>query len=203
VKVVVCDLGIGNLHSLRKGLEASGADVRVSGEPGAWLDADALVLPGVGAFGAGMRALDPVRDALRAKLTAGAPALGVCLGLQLLLEHSAESPNSDGLKFIRGDVKAFPKFGGPKVPHMGWSKVRHRGDPAFEGVPDDSYFYFVHSYYPDPEDDVGIAETSHGLSFSSAVRKGNTWAAQFHPEKSGPHGLRFLQNWVRHAEAVL
>jgi imidazole glycerol-phosphate synthase subunit HisH len=203
VKVVVCDLGIGNLHSLRKALEGCGAQALVTPEPDAWLDAEALVLPGVGAFGAGMKALEPVRDALRAKLTSGAPALGVCLGLQLLFERSDESPNSEGLKFVRGDVKRFPLVRALKVPHMGWSRVRHRDDPAFQGIPKDAYFYFVHSYYPDPEDDVGIAETQHGLSFTSVLRKGNTIGAQFHPEKSGPQGLRFLKNWLEHAETVV
>lgn len=203
MKVTVADLGIGNLHSLRKALERCGAEVTVTPETDAWLDAGVLALPGVGAFGAGMRALEPVRDALRGKMTSGAPILGVCLGLQLMLERSDESPETEGLGFMRGDVKRFTQPKVAKVPHMGWSKVRHGGDKAFAGIPEDSYFYFVHSYYPDPEEDVGISETNYGLTFQSAVRKANTLGAQFHPEKSGPHGLRFLANWLAHAEAVL
>lgn len=202
MKVTIADLGIGNLHSLRKGLEACGAAVDVTDRPQGWLDAGALVLPGVGAFGAGMRALEPVRDALHAKLLSGCPGLGVCLGLQLLLERSDESPDVDGLGFIRGDVKRFPPRKDLKVPHMGWSPVRHRSDAGFEGIPNGAYFYFVHSFYPDPEEEVGLADTSHGLRFSSVLRKGNTWATQFHPEKSGPHGLRFLRNWLAAGEAV-
>lgn len=201
MRLVVADPGVGNLHSLRKALECVGAQPHVSPEPAAWLGADVLVLPGVGTFGAGLRALEPARDALHGKLRSGAPALGVCLGLQLLLERSDEDPG-DGLGFIRGDVKRFPPKA-PKVPHMGWNRVHHQPDPVFDGVPQDAYFYFVHSYYPDPEEDVGIAETHHGITFQSVLRKGNTYAAQFHPEKSGPHGLKFLENFLRFAEDTL
>jgi imidazole glycerol-phosphate synthase subunit HisH len=203
VRLVVADLGIGNLHSLRKALEAVGGPAIVSPEPDAWLDADALVLPGVGAFGAGMRALEPVRDALRSKLTSGAPALGVCLGMQLLLERSDEADNVDGLGFVRGDVKAFQPPKAPKVPHMGWSRVRHKGHPLFEGIANDAYFYFVHSFYPDPEEEVDLADTTYGHTFTSVLRKGNTYAAQFHPEKSGADGQRLLANWLALAREAL
>lgn len=196
MKVTLADLGIGNLHSLRRGLETAGALVETTAKPEEWLDASILVLPGVGAFGAGMRALEPVRDGLRSKLLSGAPALGVCLGLQLLLERSDEG-GGDGLAFIAGDVKRFPDSAG-KVPHMGWSRVRSK-DPLFEGIPDASYFYFVHSFYPDPEEEVGIAETTYGLSFVSALRKSNTVATQFHPEKSAAPGARFLRNFLAFA----
>lgn len=199
MKVTVADLGIGNLHSLAKGLERAGATVKVTPHPEEWLDARTLVLPGVGAFGAGMKPLAPVREALRSKLLSGAPALGVCLGLQLLLERSDEDP-ADGLGFIAGDVKRFPPTVG-KVPHMGWSPVRGHKDAIWEGIPESTYFYFVHSYYPDPEEDVGIAETSYGIPFFSALRKGNAYATQFHPEKSGDAGLRLLRNFLAISEA--
>ena len=201
MKIVVADLGIGNLHSLAKALEKAGAEVVVTSNADAWLDARALVLPGVGAFGAGMRPLAPVHDALKSKLLSGCPALGVCLGLQLLLERSDEDP-VEGLGFISGDVKRFPVSVG-KVPHMGWSPVEYTREDLFDGIPSGAYFYFVHSFYPDPEEDVGVAKTKYGLTFQSALRKANTYATQFHPEKSGEHGQRLLHNFVRFAEEMV
>jgi len=198
VKILVADLGIGNLHSLGKALEKAGAEVTITPDPDQWLDARALVLPGVGAFGAGMKHLEPVRDPLKSKLLSGCPALGVCLGLQLMLERSDEDP-VDGLGFISGNVPRFPPNVG-KVPHMGWSPVDHTGDEMFAGIPSGSYFYFVHSFYPDPEEDVGVAKTKYGLTFPSVLRKANTYATQFHPEKSGDHGQVFLKNFVQFAE---
>lgn len=198
MRIVVADLGIGNLHSLSKALEKAGAEVTITPAPDKWLDARALVLPGVGAFGAGMKPLDAVRDPLKSKLLSGCPALGVCLGLQLMLERSDEDP-VDGLGFISGNVPRFPPTVG-KVPHMGWSPVDHTGDELFANIPSGSYFYFVHSYYPDPEEDVGVAKTKYGLTFPSVLRKANTYATQFHPEKSGDHGQAFLKNFVQFAE---
>lgn len=200
MKFTIADLGIGNLHSLGKALEKAGAEVLVTPDPDLWLDAKALVLPGVGAFGAGMKGLLPVRGALRSKLLSGCPVLGVCLGLQLLLERSDEDP-AEGLGFISGDVKRFPASVG-KVPHMGWSPVEHSGELLLESIPSGSYFYFVHSYYPDPEEDVGVAHTQYGLTFQSVLRKANTYATQFHPEKSADHGQRLLHNFVRFAEEM-
>ena len=198
MRIVVADLGIGNLHSLSKALEKAGAEVTVTPKQEDWLDARALVLPGVGAFGAGMKRLDAFRDPIKSKLLSGCPALGVCLGLQLLLERSDEDP-VDGLGFISGNVPRFPPQVG-KVPHMGWSPVEHKDDELFADIPTGSYFYFVHSYYPDPEEEVDVAKTKYGLTFPSVLRKANTYATQFHPEKSGDHGLRLLENFVRFAE---
>ena len=199
MKATVADLGIGNLHSLAKALERCGASVTVTPRPSDWISARVLVLPGVGAYGAGMRALEPVREPVRARLDAGVPALGVCLGLQLLLEGSEESP-APGVGFVGGKVRRFPPTVG-KVPHIGWSRVESK-DALFEGVAPASYFYFVHSYYPLPDEDVAIARTTHGIPFVSALRKGNTYATQFHPEKSGPAGLKLLSNFLAFAEAA-
>jgi imidazole glycerol-phosphate synthase subunit HisH len=198
VKVTVADLGIGNIHSLAKALEKAGGQVTVSARSDDWLDASVLVLPGVGAFGAGMKPLRPVHDALHAKMLSGAPTLGVCLGMQLLFERSDEDP-VEGLGFVRGDVKRFPETVG-KIPHMGWSRIRPTKDPLFEGLGAEPYYYFVHSYYPDPEEEVGIAETRYGISFTSVVRKANTYGTQFHPEKSGDAGIKLLANFLRFAE---
>jgi imidazole glycerol-phosphate synthase subunit HisH len=200
VKITVADLGIGNLHSLAKALENAGAQVFITTKADDWLDAKALVLPGVGAFGAGMKPLAAVREPLNSKLLSGCPALGVCLGLQLLLERSDEDP-VEGVGFITGNVPKFPLSVG-KVPHMGWSPVVHKGDELFAGIPSGSYFYFVHSYYPDPEEDVGVAQTKYGLTFQSVLRKANTYATQFHPEKSGDHGQQLLKNFVKFAEEM-
>jgi len=202
VKVVVADLGIGNLHSLRKGLEQAGATVEVTPDPRKWLDARALALPGVGAFGAGMRALEPVRGPLAERIRGGTPTLGVCLGLQLLMDSSEESPGVKGLGIIPGGVKRFQATDVPKVPHMGWAPVHHTDGPLFRDIPQDSYFYFVHSFYPAPRQEVGVATTRYGVEFPSVIQAGGTTAAQFHPEKSGPVGLRLLSNWVRTTEAA-
>ena len=201
MKVTLADLGIGNIHSLAKALEHEGAKVEVTPKPDDWLDAGVLVLPGVGSFGAGMKALDPVHEALNSKLLSGAPALGVCLGMQLLFERSDEDP-VEGLGFVGGDVKRLPDTVG-KIPHMGWSPVESKDPELFAGIPAASHFYFVHSFYPDPEDDVSIAHTRYGLTFASVIRKANTYATQFHPEKSAEHGLRLLRNFLQFAEEHL
>jgi glutamine amidotransferase len=198
MKITIADLGIGNIHSISKGLERVGAQVEVSTKENDWLDAQALVLPGVGAFGAGMKPLRPVHDALKSKLLSGCPALGVCLGMQLLFERSDEDP-VEGLGFVSGDVKRFPASVG-KIPHMGWSRLHPSKERLFDGLGPQPYVYFVHSYYPDPEEDVSIAETRYGISFTSVLRKSNTYATQFHPEKSGDAGLKILENFVRFAE---
>jgi glutamine amidotransferase len=199
LKATIADLGIGNLHSLAKALERCGATVSVTPRPADWLSARVLVLPGVGAFGAGMRALQPVQESVRSRLESGVPALGVCLGLQLLCDASEESP-APGVGFIGGKVRRFPPEVG-KVPHIGWSRVESK-DPLFAGLPPSSYFYFVHSYYPAPDENVAVASTTHGIPFASALRKGNTYATQFHPEKSGPAGLKLLSNFLAFAEAA-
>lgn len=203
MKVVLADLGIGNLHSLAKALEKEGAHVMTTAKADDWLAANVLVLPGVGSFGAGLRSLGPVRDEVRARLADdGVPCLGVCLGMQLLLEGSEEDPG-DGVGLIEGRSVRFPPSAG-KVPHMGWTRVhaaRH-DEPVLSGIDDGTYFYFVHSYYPQVDEEFVVARAAHGLAFPAVLRKGNTVATQFHPEKSGAPGLRLIRNFLAEAEAA-
>ncbi len=196
MKVSVMDYGVGNLHSMSKGLERAGTSVEVVRDASSLEAADCIVFPGVGAFGAAMDRIRPSAESIRRAIDSGIPVLGVCLGMQILFERSEES-EGEGLGAFAGDVK---KLAGPRVPHMGWNEVAHEGDPLFEGIPQGSMFYFANSYVCRPMEKVGIAETLYGETFVSAVRRGRLCGVQFHPEKSGAVGLRLLTNFVRIAE---
>ena len=192
--VAILDLGIGNLHSLRKALERNGASVRVETEPRAALAADALVLPGVGAFAAAASRLagaaEPVRDALQD----GLPCLGICLGMQLLFDASDEGEGA-GLGFLPGRVS---RMAARPLPHMGWNDVvATRPDPLLAGV-DPLLAYFAHSFAAVPANPAdAVAWSRHGEErFASVVRRQRTWGVQFHPEKSGAAGLRLLRNFL-------
>lgn len=197
IKLVVIDYGSGNLRSVAKALETVGVSPIVTGDANQIASADAVVLPGVGSGPAAMDALrqrdlvEPIRECV----TSGRPFLGVCLGLQLLLDRTEEG-NADCLGSVAGRVKRLPD--GLKVPHMGWNSVRFKQEhPVFEGIPQDSHFYFVHSYYAAPDDDTWVAGTTdYGVSFCSIYARDNVVATQFHPEKSGRMGLRIYQNFV-------
>ena len=202
-RIAVVDYQAGNLRSVEKALQRFGADALVTSDSDELAAADALVFPGQGANDSSMRHLrsrglvEPIRDFVRS----GRPFLGVCLGLQLLFEGSDEGVEP-GLGLLSGWVRRLP--GGVKVPHMGWNRVDLRGDhPVFDGVATGSYFYFVHSYYPDPADDrLTAGTTSYGVPFCSAVAWDNAAAVQFHPEKSGLTGLRIYENFVKLAAAA-
>ena len=197
--IVIIDYGAGNLRSVQKAFERLGHEAVFASDPAALADAPAIVFPGQGASPPAMAALerDGMGDAVRAAIEAGTPFFGVCLGLQVLLERSEEG-DTDCLGVIPGTVKRFR--GDLKVPHMGWNAVRlSASHPVFDGVPADSYFYFVHSYYAAPSDDAWVAgTTTYGTEFASVVARGNLVATQFHPEKSGEVGLRLYDNFVRH-----
>ena len=196
--VAVLDYGVGNLHSVRKALEAAGAQVRIVSDPKLLADADGLVLPGVGAFGDAARKLAPYKDALFAQLDAGKPLLGICLGMQLLFEASDESPDATGLGYIRGQVK---RLAHPKLPQIGWNTLAAvDGDELFQGLPEGAHVYYVNSFAPKPEEPVTVATTTYGETFTAAVRKRFAWGVQFHPEKSGPAGLAMVRNFVRTVE---
>ncbi len=200
-RIVIVDYGMGNLRSVQKAFERIGAPAEIAAEPAGVLAADAVVLPGVGAFGDAMAELRrrALLKPLREYLESGRPFLGICLGLQLLFERSEEAGQQEGLGYLKGVVRRFPPDVG-KVPHMGWNQVwRCRpGDGLFEGIADGEWFYFVHSYYVDPQErDVVAGETEYGIRFCSMVRRGNLLATQFHPEKSQRAGLRLLANFVR------
>jgi glutamine amidotransferase len=190
------DYGVGNLHSISKGLERAGANVQMVEDPEELLEAECIVFPGVGAFGAAMEVLRPVLPGLRKKVKDGTPTLGICLGMQILFEKSEES-KGEGVAVIKGTVRRLRRG---RIPQMGWNEVVPKSDRLFEGVPEGSQFYFANSYICLPAEDVTIADTVYGMRFASAVRKGAILGVQFHPEKSGPPGLRLLGNFVRIAE---
>jgi glutamine amidotransferase len=199
--IAIIDYGAGNIHSIEKALEYAGATVRVTDEPAVVAKAQAVVLPGVGSGGAAMarmteRGLD---DAIRQATQQGKPFLGICLGMQLLADHHAEG-EVDGLGLFRGEVRRIPH--GPKIPHMGWNQVMplHPDLPIFADIPPNAYFYFVHSYYVEPQDQQGVAAvTDYGSPFCSVIATEQVWGTQFHPEKSGTIGLQLLKNFVRWA----
>lgn len=203
--VYIVDYGAGNLRSVQKAFEHVGVPAVVGSDPSRIMAAPALVLPGVGAFGAAVSQLRErgLADPLLLRIEAGVPFLGVCLGLQLLFESSEEDPGAVGLGVIPGDVRALPAT--VKVPHIGWNQVQLCGcSDLFEGVPDRSAFYFVHSYavFPRvPRYVLGVTEYGE-ISFVSAVEADNVAAVQFHPEKSSILGLRIYRNFARRAGLV-
>ncbi len=195
----IFDYGVGNLHSLRKALVAAGATVQISSDPQAIEEASVAVLPGVGAFGAVMDALDPARDALFMRHATGAPILGVCIGMQAMYEESEEAPGVDGLNLLSGAVEKLPA-GDWKIPHMGWSPIDVPADcdPLVDGL-DGAHVYYVHSYGVRPGAHT-LASTEYGRRFSAIERAGNTLAFQFHPEKSSTVGQTLLRRAVQSLE---
>jgi glutamine amidotransferase len=193
MNVALFDYGAGNLHSLGKALERAGARVTVTGAWDTALGMDALVLPGVGAFGAAAAALPTDRTPLRRALADGLPCLGICLGMQLLFDESEESSGA-GIGLIPGAVR---RLDVPIVPQMGWNDVETGSDPLFAGAPA-LVAYYANSYVcvpTDPADAIAWSEYE-GVRFAAAVRRGRTWGMQFHPEKSSAPGRRLIANWV-------
>lgn len=193
MKVAIFDYGTGNLHSLAKAFEGAGAEVTVEAEPTQALQADALVLPGVGAFGAAASRLATYAPALRAALASGHPCLGVCLGMQLLFETSEEGEGA-GVAALRGRVR---KLRSRRTPHMGWNDVTTSDDPIFAGMTP-FLAYYANSFVAEPSDDAAvIGWTEHdGEKFPAVVRRDRTWGVQFHPEKSGAAGLQIIRNFL-------
>lgn len=200
--IAIIDYGMGNLRSVQKGFERAGYEARVVRDPAQVLAAAGVVLPGVGAFGDAMTNLKAAGmvPVIARVVAEGRPFLGICLGQQLLFEESEEWGPVAGLGLLRGRVRRLPP--GLKVPHMGWNGVKiRRPTPLLEGIPDGSYFYFVHSYYVEPAaGDIVLATTDYGISFASVVGDGNLFGIQFHPEKSSTLGLRILANFGRLVE---
>ena len=195
MQIVIIDYGAGNTANVKNALEKLGARPIVSPSVREIKNADAIILPGVGAFGAAMKRLSKKSQIITNAINSGKPFLGICLGMQLLLDKSDESEGVNGLGIIRGKVKKF-KVKLP-VPQIGWNKVENLRGPLFEGI-DDFYAYFVHSYYCKPKDKRVIAATTkYAKSFASAFYKKNIFATQFHPEKSGKVGLKILKNFIR------
>ena len=204
--IAIIDYGMGNLRSVQKGFEAVGAEAIVTSDSSKILSANSVVLPGVGAFKECMANLDNLNliDTVHKSVNSGKPFLGICLGLQLLFSQAEEFGEVEGLGILSGKVVGFKdaqlksESGEPlKIPHMGWNRVRVApGNPLFESVADESYFYFVHSYYVVPQDPTVIATTTnYGIDFASGIHFENVHAFQFHPEKSQRLGLTMLKNF--------
>ncbi|MGH8529664.1 MAG: imidazole glycerol phosphate synthase subunit HisH [Nevskiales bacterium] len=198
----VIDYGMGNLHSIAKALEvaAAGQRVEVSYDPDKLRKADRLVLPGVGAIGQCMEELKRLElDQLVRELAGKKPLIGICLGMQVLLGRSEENGGTEALNLIPGEVKRFPGGNGLKVPHMGWNRVHQaRQHRLWQDIPQDSWFYFVHSYYAAPNEAAQLFATcEYGPRFAAAVIRDNVVAVQFHPEKSQAAGIALLSNFLQ------
>lgn len=197
MKLVLIDYDSGNLRSVSRALESQGVNPLITGEPADLDGADAVILPGVGSGPAAMDALNErgLVTPIREYIASGKPFLGICLGLQLLMDRTEEG-DSSCLGVVSGHARLLPP--GLKVPHMGWNNVNFKNShPLVAGIPQDSYFYFVHSYYAAPQDLEGVGGTTeYGIPFCSIYASGNLVATQFHPEKSGPAGLRLYKNFI-------
>ncbi len=198
--IAIIDYGAGNLQSVKKALDFIGAESVITDNPETINTCDKILLPGVGSFGdamASMRAKNLV-ETVKQNALSGKAFLGICLGLQLLFEESEESLNVKGLGIFKGKIRRFPSDMGLKIPHIGWNSLEiKQKDTLFKGIPENSYVYFVHSYYLEAEDLTDVATvTNYGIDFHSAVGKGNIFATQFHPEKSGDVGLQILRNFA-------
>lgn len=199
--IAVIDYDAGNLKSVEKALAFLGETPVITRDKEELLAADKVILPGVGAFGDAMERLHQygLVDVIKEVAKKGTPFLGICLGLQLMFESSEESPEVEGLGLLPGKILKIPEAPGLKVPHMGWNSLKIRPDSRlFQGIPDSSYVYFVHSYYLKAgSEDIVAATTEYGTHIHAAVEKGNIFACQFHPEKSSQTGLKILENFIK------
>ncbi len=202
--VSIIDYGAGNLMSVKKALDFIGAESEITADKDKIKNASHVILPGVGSFGDAMASMAERRlvDTVREAALSGKPFLGICLGLQLLFAESDESPAVPGLGVLDGKISLIPKNDGLKVPHMGWNSVEIKQNLGiFKGIPNGSYFYFVHSFYLNGANADDVAGTTqYGTEIQCAVEKGNLCATQFHPEKSGEIGLMLLKNFLAKGE---
>ncbi len=201
--ITIVDYGMGNLRSVSKAFEIQGYAATVTSSPTEIKNANGLVLPGVGAFGecmANLERLDLV-EPIKQYINGGRPFLGICLGLQILFDESEESPGVKGLGLFKGKVVRFPDFREKriKVPQMGWNTINFDNSSLLlNNIPRGTWFYFVHSYYVEPENNgLSIITSNYGIDFTAAVEKENVFACQFHPEKSGRQGLELVKNFAK------
>lgn len=198
--IAILDYGVGNLRSVEKALQFIGLKAETTSDIGVARRADAVVLPGVGAFSDAMYSLEKhgMVDVVKEAVAQNKPFLGICLGMQLLFDYSEEGgENVMGLGFFSGAIKGLPQNIGLKVPHMGWNSLKVNDSPLFTGLPQNPYVYFVHSFYLEAKDRNLVAATcDYGVTIDAAIGSGRVFATQFHPEKSGEVGLMILKNWA-------
>ena len=198
--IAIIDYGAGNLHSVQNALKYLGAENFVSDDSEKILSADKVILPGVGAFGDAMSALNEKNlvDTVKMAVKMGKPVLGICLGMQLFFDESEESPGVSGLGILKGKFKKIPKVSDIKIPHMGWNSLQMpKSSRIFHDIGDEPYVYFVHSYYLEPENEEDVsAYATYGKKIAVAAEKDNIFLTQFHPEKSGDIGLKILKNFI-------
>lgn len=198
--VAIIDYGAGNLMSVKKALDYIGAESEITMDKDKILSASHIILPGVGSFGDAMQSMENrgMVETVKTAAHSGKPFLGICLGLQLLFGKSDESRGVSGLSLLSGEIVSIPKNMGLKVPHIGWNSVSIKQKCGiFKDIPDESYFYFVHSYYLKNAEEKDVAATAqYGVEIQCAIQQGNLCATQFHPEKSGKAGLKLLENFL-------
>lgn len=197
--IAIIDYDAGNIKSVEKALQYLGEEAVITRDVGEILMADKVILPGVGAFGDAMEKLNRygLVPVIHEVVEKGIPFLGICLGLQLMFESSEEAPGVEGLGLLKGKIVRIPEGDGLKVPHMGWNSLSFpKEGRLFAGIPENSYVYFVHSYYLQAEEDIVTATAEYGVTIHASVEKGNVFACQFHPEKSSHTGLTILKNFV-------
>ncbi|MCI7181611.1 MAG: imidazole glycerol phosphate synthase subunit HisH [Schaedlerella sp.] len=204
--IAIIDYDAGNIRSVEKALLLLGQGVKISSDAREILEADKVILPGVGAFGDAMSKLHTrgLTDVIRQTVENGTPFLGICLGLQLLFERSDEAPGVEGLGILPGEILRIPPQENLKIPHMGWNSLHlENNGRLFKGVTEQAYVYFVHSYYlKAKEEEIVKASTEYGVHIHASVEKGNVFACQFHPEKSSDVGLQILRNFVELGQEV-
>lgn len=205
--IAIIDYDAGNIKSVEKALIALGEKVTVTRDSAEILEADGVILPGVGAFGDAMKRLESygLVEVIHQVVERRIPFLGICLGLQLMFDSSEESPGVQGLGLLPGRIVRIPDDGGLKVPHIGWNNLKypHQGR-LFRGLPEDAYVYFVHSYYLQAqEESIVKAVTEYGTLIHASVEKDNVFACQFHPEKSSGVGMKILSNFIQVVEGRL
>ena len=198
--IAILDYDAGNIKSVEKAMQLLGQEVTITRDRREVLNADKVILPGVGAFGDAMGKIRQygLYEVIHEVAEQGTPFLGICLGLQLLFERSEESPGVEGLGILKGEILRIPDTPGLKIPHMGWNSLDFRNNGRlFENLPEESYVYFVHSYYLRAADEkIVTAVTEYGTQIHASVEQGNVFACQFHPEKSSDAGIQILKNFV-------
>jgi glutamine amidotransferase len=200
-RIIIINYGMGNIRNVQRGLQLAGADAYVSTQPKELINADAIVLPGVGAFRDAIKNLSPFSKILLKMIDSRIPVIGICLGLQLLFTQSTEDGLHQGLDVFQGQILRLPE--NQKVPQMGWNTLTivDTNNPLVQGIPDHSYVYFVHSYYAQTErrEDI-VAVTHYGVDVPAIVTRETVFATQFHPEKSGKVGQQMLKNFVKYVK---